>query len=86
MNGNNNEEVKTYVQLLFNKYGSLVLDIETTSKITTRSVISLRRDLAESTGIPCTKTGKGNGSDQVKYGIYDIATYLVRKKIKTYNL
>ena len=80
MNGNNSEEVKTYVHLLFNKYGTLVLDIETTSKIVTRSVMSLRRDLSESTGIPCTKTGKGNGSDRVKYGIYDIATYIVKKR------
>ena len=85
MNGNNHEEVKTLVQLLFAKYESLVLDIETTSRLTGRSVISLRRDLAESTGIPCTKTGKATGSDRVQYSIYDLASHIVRRKIKTYN-
>ncbi len=86
MNGNSREEVKTLVQLLFTRYESLVLDIEITSKLTRRSVVSLRRDLAESTGIPCTKTGKARGSDKVQYGIYDIASYIVRKKFKTYNI
>ena len=86
MNGNNHEEVKTLVELLFNKYGTLVLDIHLTATVTTRSVQSLRRDLRESAGIPVSKTGKGLGSDPVKYGIYDIASYLVKKKTKTYNL
>lgn len=80
-----NEEVKTLVQLLFNRYGSLVLDIEITSKLIKRSVMSLRRDLSESTGLPCTKTGKACGSDKIQYAIFDIASYIVRKKIKTYN-
>ena len=87
MNGNSNlEEIKTLVHLLFTRYESLVLDLEITSKLTKRSVISLRRDLAESTGIPCTKTGKAKGSDKIQYGIYDIASYIVMKKIKTYNI
>ena len=86
MIGNSHEEVKTLVELLFTQYGSLVLDIGITSKLTGRSVVSLRRDLAQSTGIPITKTGKAKGSDRIQYGIYDIATHIVRKKIKTYNM
>ena len=86
MNGNNHEEVKTLVQLLFNEYQSLVLDIHITAKVTTRSVHSLRRDLAKSRGIPTSKMGMATGSDAVKYGIYDIATYTVNKKTKTYNI
>lgn len=86
MNGNKNEEVKTLVQLLFNEYQSLVLDIYVTSRLTTRSVRSLRKDLAESRGIPITKTGMGSGSDPVKYGIYDIASFLVERKRKTFNI
>lgn len=86
MTGNNHEEVKTLVQLLFNKYGTLVLDIHLTATVTTRSVQSLRRDLRESVGIPVTKTGKGTGSDGVKYGIFDIASFLISQKTKTYNI
>ena len=55
MNGNNHEEVKTLVQLLFKEYQTLVVDIHITSKVTTRSVPSLRRDLANSRGIPLAK-------------------------------
>lgn len=86
MDGNNCEELKILVFLLFNKYGSLVLDIYTTSIIITRSVKSLRRDIEGSRGIPVTKTGKGTGSDPVKYGIYDIASFLISQKTKTYNI
>ena len=39
-----------------------------------------------SRGIPSTKTGLGTGSDAVKYGIFDIVTYVVNKKSKTFNL
>jgi len=38
MIGNNHEEVKTIVQLLFNEYQTLVLDIRITSKVITRNV------------------------------------------------
>lgn len=86
MTGNNHEEVKTLVQLLFTKYGTLVLDINLTATVTTRSVQSLRRDIRESAGIPVTKTGKGTGSDGVKYSIYDIASFLISQKSKTYNI
>jgi len=86
MIGNTHEEVKTLVQLLFTSYGSLVVDIEITSKLTGRSVHSLRRDLVKSRGIPTSKMGMGTGSDPVKYSIYDIATYTVNKKTKTYNI
>lgn len=82
----NSEEVKTLVHLLFTRYESLVVDIETTSKLIGRGVVSLRRDLSESTGLPCTKTGKACGSDKTQYSIYDIASYIVRKKIKTYDI
>jgi len=84
-NGSSNDEVKTLVQMIFTRYGSLVLDIETTSQLSGQSITSLRRNMAESSGIPITKTGKAKGSDRVQYCIYDIATYIVRKKIKTYN-
>ena len=79
----NKQEVELMVRLLFDRYGSLVIDPGDVSELTGRSEASLTRDRAEATGIPVTKTGKAKGSDRVKYSIYDIAEYIVDRKTKT---
>ena len=79
----NKQEVELMVRLLFDRYGSLVLDPGDVSELTGRSEASLSRDRAEATGIPVTKTGKATGSDPVRYSIFDVAQYVVERKIKT---
>lgn len=82
MNTEKQEEVKVLVSMLFQEYKSITVSTEDTAKITQRSKISLDRDRAEGVGIPCTKLGKGSGSDRVLYNIYDIAKFIVTRKRK----
>jgi hypothetical protein len=80
---NNQEEIKELSSLLFDKFNSLTLTTEQTSKTTNRSVISLQRDRRNAEGIPYTKLGRNAGSDKALYSITDIAKYIVNNKIKT---
>jgi len=82
MNTEKQEEVKVLASMLFTEYKSLTISTEDTAKITQRSKISLDRDRAESRGIPCTKLGQRKGSDRVLYNIYDIAHFIVSRKMK----
>ena len=77
-----NTEIKTLAELLFGDFKKLTLTTDETAQVTDRSAISLTRDRAEGIGIPFTKLGKGNGSDRVKYNIYDIARFIVSRKTK----
>jgi len=79
----NNQEVEMLTHMLFKQYGSLLLDAKKVSELIGRSEASLARDRAKAIGIPVTKTGRAAGSDRVKYSIYDIAQYVVDRKIKT---
>lgn len=82
MNSRKQDEVKTLAAMLFGEYKSLTISTDDTAKITQRSRISLDRDRAEGIGIPCTKLGKRKGSDRVLYNIYDIAHFVVSRKMK----
>ena len=82
MNTEKQNEVKVLVSMLFTEYKSLTVSTDETAKITQRSRISLHRDRAEGVGIPCTKLGKRKGSDRVLYSIYDIAHFIVSRKMK----
>ncbi len=77
-----NTEVKLLAYFIFTDEGSLVVPIETTSKLIKRSVVSLKRDRAEGVGIPTCQLGKGTGSDKVYYNVYDIAKFIVQRKTK----
>lgn len=80
---NINEEIKVFSEMLFNKYGTLVLDTIQVSKLILRSKISLERDRRNAEGIPYTKLGSTIGSGKATYNINDISTYIVSKRIKT---
>ena len=82
MNNTKQDEVKVLTSMLFEELETLMVPTEITSRITSRSKISLDRDRAEGIGIPCTKLGKGTGSDRVLYNIYDIAKFIVGRKKK----
>jgi len=82
MNNTKQDEVKVLASMLFQEYKSLTVSTDETAKITQRSKISLDRDRAEGIGIPCTKLGKRKGSDRVLYNIYDIAHFIVSRKMK----
>lgn len=82
MNNAEHEEVKVLASILFKDTGTLMVPTEITSKIIGRSKISLDRDRAEGVGIPCSKLGKRKGSDRVLYNIYDIAKFIVSRKMK----
>jgi len=82
MNTEKQNEVKVLASMLFTEYKSLTVSTYETANITQRSKISLDRDRAEGVGIPCTKLGKRKGSDRVLYNIYDIAYFIVSRKMK----
>ena len=83
-NNTEKQEVIILTELLFKQYKSLILPPKTVSQLVKRSEVSLRKDRTDATGIPYTKSGKGSGSDRVGYNIYDVAEYVVAKKIKTF--
>lgn len=85
MNNQQNTEIKTLVEVLFSKFGKLTLNTDELSGVTGRSVISLKRDRAEAVGIPSTRLGKKNGSDRALYNIYDVAKFLVSRKIQVHE-
>ena len=82
MNTKKQEEVKVLAAMLFGEYKSLAVTTDDTAIITKRSKMSLTRDRAEGAGIPCTKLGKKQGSDRALYNIYDIAHFIVSRKMK----
>ncbi|HIP20222.1 MAG TPA: hypothetical protein EYG70_03770 [Sulfurimonas sp.] len=82
MNTEKNEEIKVLASMLFEEYKSLTVSTDIVAEITQRSKVSLDRDRAEGIGIPCSKLGKGSGSDRVLYNIYDIAKFIVGRKMK----
>lgn len=75
-------EVGLLAYFIFLYIGSLVVSTEITSKLINRSVVSLKRDRAEGVGIPTVQLGKKTGSDKVYYSVYDIATFIVKRKTK----
>lgn len=77
----NMQKTETLAELLFNKYGKLLLTTKETAAVTGRSTISLERDRYKATGIPCTKLGNG-GSDKALYNINDIDKYVNSRKMK----
>jgi hypothetical protein len=77
-----NEEVKVLTEILFKEHKSLMLSTETVAILVGRSKISLNRDRAEGVGIPCSKIGKGKGSDRARYNIIDIVRFVVSRKLK----
>lgn len=82
MSAEKQNEIKTLATMLFQEYKSLTVSTDDTAMITQRSKISLDRDRARGTGIPCSKLGMGSGSDRVLYNIYDIAKFVVSRKMK----
>ena len=75
-------EINMYANILFNKFGRLLLTTEETSDLINRSTVSLQRDRNEGVGIPTTYVGKGTGSDRAYYGIHDIAKFIASRKRK----
>ena len=75
-------EINMYANILFDKFGKLLLTTEETSTVINRSVISLKRDRGEGVGIPTTYIGKGTGSDKSLYTIHDIAKFISSRKRK----
>jgi len=82
MNNAKQDEVNVLTSILFAEYKSITISTDNTAIVTQRSKISLDRDRAEGVGIPCTKLGKRKGSDRVLYNIYDIANFVVSRKMK----
>ena len=82
MNTDKKEEVKVLASILFEKLESITVPTVVAAKVTHRSKISLDRDRAECIGIPSTKLGKRKGSDRILYNIYDIAHFIVSRKMK----
>jgi hypothetical protein len=77
-----NDEEKVLVDVLFREYKSLTVTPHVVAKVTNRSEVSLERDRAKAVGIPFTKLGRGTGSDRVLYNIYDVASFVVSRKVK----
>jgi len=82
MNTEKQEEVKVLASMLFEEHKTLMIHTDIVAQITQRSKISLDRDRAEGIGIPCSKLGKRKGSDRVLYNIYDVAKFIVGRKMK----
>jgi len=82
MNTEKQEEVKVLASMLFEEHKTLMLPTDIVARITNRSKISLDRDRSEGIGIPCSKLGKRKGSDRVLYNIYDVAKFIVGRKMR----
>ena len=69
-------EQSTITQLLYGKYGKLLLKTEDVAKELNRSVLSLIRDRNNGTGLKYVKHSKTT-QGRVYYSIDDIAKYIV---------
>lgn len=85
MNTQQNIETKTLVEVLFAKFGKLTINTEELSEVIGRSAISIKRDRSEAVGIPSTRLGKKSGSDRALYNLYDIAKFLVSRKMMVHE-
>jgi len=73
------DEEKLIAELLYKKFGCVLLSKSECSRAIGRSISSLDRDRKNSCGIPYIQENKSN----VYYSITDIAKYMSDRKIKT---
>jgi hypothetical protein len=76
-----NEE-KVIVELLYKKFGCVLLSKSECSRAIGRSISSLDRDRKNGCGIPYLQENRSN----VYYSITDIAKYMSDRKIKTVSI
>lgn len=70
-NATHRDDLEFTAKELFNQFETLVLDTKQTSLATNQSVITLKVNRANATGIPYIKLGKS-----VRYHVLEIAKYL----------
>lgn len=76
------DENKFIAELLYKRFGSLLLSKSQCSSAVGQSICNLDRQRQQNIGIPFHKQGNSN----VYYSITDIAQYIVDNKIKTTSL
>lgn len=64
-----------YEQMLFEKYGKVLLETEVVSKIIGRSIASLEADRRNKTGIPYKKLSDADNAP-VRYSLHEISKWL----------
>lgn len=79
----NLERKKELLQLLFQKYGSLLLTREQVAEVLNISTASLDRMKQNGVGIQYQKDGRSGKNAKVRYPIDSVAEFIVESNIKT---
>ena len=64
-----------YIRILFDKYGTVLLNTIQVSEITSRSIVALELDRRKKRGIPYRRVG-GAKNSPVRYTLHDVSDYL----------
>jgi len=72
---NSHNEIELLSKLLFDKYGQIVLDTKQTAEVVGKSVIALKTDRINGTGIPYSKMGR-----LIRYTLTDVAQYIIENR------
>lgn len=78
-----NERKKELLQLLFQKYGSLLLTREQTAEALNISTASLDRMKQNGVGIQYQKDSRSGKNGKVRYPIDSVAEFIVQSNIQT---
>lgn len=78
-----NERRKELLQLLFQKYGSLLLTREQTAEALNISTASLDRMKQSGVGIQYQKDGQTGSNGKVRYPIDSLVEFIVQSNIQT---
>lgn len=79
----NNERKKDLIQLLFQKYGSLLLTREQVAEALNISTASLDRMKQNGVGIQYQKDGQSDKNGKIRYPIDSVAEFIVMSNVQT---